>query len=109
MIFLVKVNKHFPFLHIYNYEKGLLVDRYQKLIDDLKGREEKESDLRELSNDISRLTIHKLRALHDIDEKIAELKNAPNRVVTDALKLYRKSLDEKFKKKFKELKAKTKK
>ena len=106
MIFLVKINKHFPFLHIHNYERKRLVDRYNALLNDLKDRED--NDLRSLSNQLSILTVKRLKALRDIDEKIEELKNAPNGAIADALRLYRKSLDEKFKKKFKELKAKKK-
>ena len=141
-------------------EKQPLVDRYQSLLDQLKGRETKdtaaqgrtlsneygkrgiplssgvyeqdltaknqdinqyyagqnkdvtlgrESDLRDLDNQITNLAQQKVTALRDVDNKIAELQaGAGNAGVTDALQNYRDTLDKQFTSRFDELDKKVK-
>ena len=141
-------------------EKQPLIDRYQGLLDQLKGRETKEttqqsnalattygqrgidtssgayqedlanklgdisqyyggqtkdvtlsreSDIRDLTNQITNLTDQKVTALRSIDNKIAELQaGAGNQAATDALTNYRALLDQKFQSRFDELDTKVK-
>lgn len=136
-------------------EKQPLIDRYQTLLDELTGRETKEtaaqgkymsqewgkrgvplssgmyqealtnktqdisqyygtqqkettlsreSDLRDLENQITNLTSEKVEALRGIDQAIANLQaDAGNQSVTDALTMYRDDLNRKFESRFDEL------
>src|SRR3990167_627023 len=136
-------------------EKQPLIERYQSLLDTLKGKETKETalqgrtlsneygkrgiplssgmyeqdltnktqdisqfysgqtkdvtlaregDLRDLTNQVTKLTDSKVAALRDIDNRIAELQaGAGNQAATDALALYRDQLNQKFESRFDDL------